>query len=215
MKTVPEARGPAGCRYAGRPQGRLNGMALEPLVQEVAHRHGKRPEQLDHIFSSQAPDLSAVPSQGINSPGLGSGMDGGTLVITPERALVMRESQRSRPGYLAASVVEKRAISAAAFFGSRHSVRPSPSGWGAWTIAGLDRNFRPCFRKRRSETISGRNNPLSQAPVFTLKPGKTSSLAAAPPSTPRPSKNKHLQPGFCQVSCGHQAVVPPPMTMAS
>ena len=63
--------------------------------------------------------------------------------------------------------------------------------------------------------ISGRSSETTYEQTENLKPGKTSSVTAAPPSTCRRSSTSTFSPGARQIGRGVRPLWPPPMTMAS
>src|SRR5689334_15518681 len=73
----------------------------------------------------------------------------------------------------------------------------------------------PWRGRSRSRMISGRNSDTTYEQTENLKPGKTSSVTAAPPSTWRRSRTSTLRPPRARYAAQVRPLWPPPITIAS
>ncbi len=110
------------------------------------------------------------------------------------RKSATRSSIASYLGSASASLVENFEISrcVCALSGPSMSERPSGNGVNEEGLRGSI--SKPCRASSRSRMISGRSRLFTYAAVETLKPGHTSSVTHAPPSTSRRSRTIVLRP---------------------
>src|ERR1019366_4249363 len=74
---------------------------------------------------------------------------------------------------------------------------------------------RPWRGRSRSRMISGRSSDTTYEQTENLKPGKTSSVTAAPPTMWRRSRTRTLRPARARYAADVSPLWPPPTTIAS
>src|ERR1043166_6749025 len=73
----------------------------------------------------------------------------------------------------------------------------------------------PCRGRSSSRIISGRSRETTYEQTENLKPGNTSSVTAAPPSTYRRSSTSTRLPARARYAAFTRPLWPPPITMTS
>ena len=166
---------------------------LEPLGGEIGDRH-RPPSQ--HLVNRDRPSpriARPVVTRSHSSPGPGSSSEGGTCRRSPPIAPAIATAVSENSGQRAASAADQRASDCTLCNTSRHSTRALPSPAGANTLTGGRMRCRPCFSRFSSETMSVRN-ATACASAGTRKPGASSSVTAAPPTSSRRSSTRGLRP---------------------
>ena len=75
--------------------------------------------------------------------------------------------------------------------------------------------MKPCFVSSSSWMMSGRSSDSAYENVVNQKPGRSSSVIAAPPTMCRRSRTRTFLPAFARYAAFVSPLWPPPMTIAS
>src|SRR5439155_22486618 len=116
--------------------------------------------------------------------------------------------------YASASTFEWRLISLCVSAWSFTRTRWSPFGIGV-KVPSSGRISRPWRGSSRSRMISGRSSDTTSEHTEKRKPGNTSSVTAAPPSTCRRSTTSTFRPARARYAAAVRPLCPPPITIAS